>query len=180
MLLGAKEYPIGQSAGHGFLNELLSFDTAHLLPDDYLLKVNTQSMAQAVEARVPFLDPALVRFAATLPESFKASWRQTKIIQRKAMKKMGIPNAIVSRKKQGFNVPTAHWLKHGLSDVANQCFESLDRRKLFAPGAGHRVMKRFGKQPGYHSRQFWALLGLEVFLQTYMDADTPRKPKGFN
>ncbi|MBI4361427.1 asparagine synthase (glutamine-hydrolyzing) [Candidatus Micrarchaeota archaeon] len=160
-----------------FLNQMLAMDQATLLPDDYLLKVNTQSMAHGVEARVPFLDTALVNYAATLPASLKATWKTTRIIQRRAMKAMGVPEKILKRKKHGFNVPTASWLKQGLIGVAEQCFESLDQRKLMKPGAGQRVLKQFDESPAYFTRQFWTLLGLELWCRVYLDCGKPVKPK---
>lgn len=160
-----------------FLNQMMALDQATLLPDDYLMKVNKTSMAHAVEPRVPFLDVALVRFASTLPPSLKATWRKTKIIQKNAMKAMGIPSKILHRKKHGFNIPTASWLKQGLSDVAEQCFESLDDRKLMKKGVGKKVLERFDESPAYFTRQFWTLLGLEVWCQVYLDVDQPKKPQ---
>lgn len=160
-----------------FLNQQLAFDQAALLPDDYLMKVNTQSMAHGVEARVPFLDTDLAGYVNQLPASLKANWRQTRIIQRRAMKALGVPKKILERKKHGFNVPTTAWLKQGLRDVAEQCFESLDQRRFFKEGIGQRVVKRFNEDPTYYSRQFWALLGLEIFCRVYLDPDVSVKPK---
>ncbi len=158
------------------LNQMLAFDQARLLPDDYLMKVNHSCMAHAVEARVPFLDTELVRYVNGLPASMKADWRNTKIIQRAIMKAQGVPAAILRRKKHGFNVPTQTWLEHGLSDVAQQCFESLDERKLLRKGIGNDVLKQFNQNPAYHTRQFWSLLGLEIWCRTYLDVERPVKP----
>jgi len=159
------------------LNQMLAFDQARLLPDDYLMKVNHSSMAHGVETRVPFLDTALVQYVCGLPASMKADWRTTKIIQRQIMKAQGVPDSILRRKKHGFNVPTQAWLDHGLKHVAQQCFETLDARKLMKPGIGQRVLDRFTQSPAYYTRQFWTLLGLEIWCRTYLDVERPVKPK---
>ncbi len=167
-----KQFPNGP-----FLNQMLAFDQAQLLPDDYLMKVNHSSMAHAVETRVPFLDTALVRFVNRLPGHMKADWHSTKIIQRRIMKAQGIPPTILHRKKHGFNVPTRAWLDHGLKEVANQCFETLDQRKLMRPGIGKNVLDHFAQSPAYYTRQFWTLLGLELWCRTYLDQDQPKPLK---
>lgn len=160
-----------------FLNQMLALDVARLLPDDYLMKVNHASMAHAVEARVPFLDTALAKFASTLPAFLKADWRTTRKIQRKAMRAQGLPEKIINRKKHGFNVPTSSWLTHGLAESAQTCFESLDARKLLKKGVGQKIIERFSKNPNYFSRQFWTLFGLEIWCRVYLDSERPATPK---
>ncbi len=159
-----------------FPNKMYAWDVKTLLPDDYLMKVNKSSMAHAVEPRVPLLDMALVRYTAQLPTRFKATMWDTKIIQRKAMKGL-VPDMIIKRQKRGFVVPISRWMKEGLREFAEPFFDSLAKRSYFKKDLVQRFLKSFGRHPAYDARQFWTLLGFEIWHQTFLDPDTPRPLK---
>lgn len=68
------------------------------------------SMAQSIEARVPFLDYEFVEKAVNLPTSYKLRDGWTKAILRKYMEDK-MPDEVVYRKnKLGFGVPQEMWL----------------------------------------------------------------------
>jgi len=54
-----------------YLNKILHLQFSHWLPDDILLKQDKLSMANAIEARVPFLDHELVEYTLRMPPSLK-------------------------------------------------------------------------------------------------------------
>ena len=54
-------------AGEDPLTQMLYLDTRANLPDDLLMVGDKTSMANSLEARVPFLDFRLVEFAESLP-----------------------------------------------------------------------------------------------------------------
>ncbi|MBI1787426.1 MAG: asparagine synthase (glutamine-hydrolyzing) [Acidobacteria bacterium] len=70
------------------------------------------SMAFTIENRVPFLTPALVEFAFSLPEEYLVAPDGTvKALQRRAMRGL-VPDAILDRKdKMGFPVPLTSWIE---------------------------------------------------------------------
>lgn len=70
------------------------------------------SMAHSIEARVPFLDHALVEFVLGLPDSFKLYRGVTKRVLREGMRGI-LPEAIRTRmSKLGFATPEEHWLRY--------------------------------------------------------------------
>lgn len=70
------------------------------------------SMAHAVEARVPFLDYRLVEFALGLPEDFKIGLGITKRVLREGMRGT-LPERIRNRMdKLGFVTPEEDWVRH--------------------------------------------------------------------
>jgi len=99
------------------LNQLLKVDTKIYLPDDILVKVDRMSMAHSLEARTPFLDYRLVEFAGKLPLRLKQTHREGKVLLKRAMADR-LPPGIVRRRKAGFNVPAAAWLRGPLREVA--------------------------------------------------------------
>ena len=68
------------------------------------------SMAFGLEARVPFLDHRLVEFALKIPGKLKYGNMGGKNILKKVMKKY-LPDDVIVRKKQGFNIPMSSWLR---------------------------------------------------------------------
>ena len=101
--------------GNGKVNKMLYVDTKTSLPDDLLLKADKMTMANSIELRVPLLDHKLLEFAAALPENFKVRGFTTKYIVKRALRKR-VPKEILHRKKAGFPVPYASWLRTELKD----------------------------------------------------------------
>jgi asparagine synthase (glutamine-hydrolysing) len=97
-------------------DKLLDFYTRFYLSDDVNTKVDRAAGAVGLEVRAPFLDTALVDFACRLPPRMRLRWRSPKFILKRAMKDR-LPSEILARKKQGFAVPVAGWLRDELAPV---------------------------------------------------------------
>jgi asparagine synthase (glutamine-hydrolysing) len=100
-----------QSTDGDPLQQMTAFEVQHQLPNHLLMKVDKATMAASVEARVPFLDPALVEFAFGLPDRFKrrGAWLRTaaprdKVLLR-AVAARHLPPEIVNRPKFGMLLP---------------------------------------------------------------------------
>jgi asparagine synthase (glutamine-hydrolysing) len=115
--------PAHQLVGHFFnkqqnqppLNQMLYVDTKTWLPDDLLVKADKMTMATSVELRVPLLDYQVLEFAASLSTDFKVRGWATKRVLKEALKD-SVPKEILERKKTGFPVPYAKWLRTELKD----------------------------------------------------------------
>jgi len=94
---------------------MLYVDTKTSLPDDLLLKADKMTMANSLELRVPLLDHKMLEFAASLPESLKVHGTKSKYIAKEALADL-VPQEILHRKKAGFPVPYAAWLRNELKD----------------------------------------------------------------
>ncbi len=116
--LGTYARPIAEvPAGRGALAGLLHADTVFYLPNDMLVKVDRMSMAHGLEVRVPFLDPEIVRFAASLPDDLKLHrGRVRKHVLRESLRP-DLPPDVLDRPKSGFNVPVRRWMRGGLGDL---------------------------------------------------------------
>ena len=71
------------------------------LPELLLMRVDKMSMANSIEARVPFLDHHFVRHALSIPPELKTRGGELKHILKRAVHSI-IPEIIINRKKQGF------------------------------------------------------------------------------
>jgi asparagine synthase (glutamine-hydrolysing) len=95
------------------INRLLYVDTKTFLLDDNLKKVDRMTMANSLEARVPFLDHRLVEKLAMIDPEAKTKGLETKTILRNIAKEL-LPPQISKGKKRGFTPPLPYWIKHEL------------------------------------------------------------------
>ena len=91
-------------------DKTLEFYTRFYLQDDILTKVDRASMMVSLEVRAPFLDNGVVEFARRIPHRYKYRNGQTKYLLKRALKRV-LPRDIIYRKKKGFGVPRARWLR---------------------------------------------------------------------
>jgi asparagine synthase (glutamine-hydrolysing) len=83
--------------------------TRLLLPNDFLFKVDTASMRESLEVRVPMLDEELFAFGLSLPHSLKAKGRTCKRVLR-AVAKSWLPPSVATKPKRGFEIPVDRWV----------------------------------------------------------------------
>src|SRR5207253_3873147 len=94
----------------GSVDEALRFYATRYLVDDILVKADRASMAASLEVRAPFLDTAAVEFAARLPWRLKMSLLRTKVVLKRALRGV-VPGEILARRKKGFGIPVAAWIR---------------------------------------------------------------------
>jgi asparagine synthase (glutamine-hydrolysing) len=101
------------------IDRALEFFTKFYLQDDILMKVDRATMMCSLETRAVFLDNDLVEFCRRLPSRFKLRNGETKYLLRKVGHSL-LPSSIVERRKKGFGIPLAKWLKEepGISQLA--------------------------------------------------------------
>jgi len=100
-------------------NDLLKYSLPVLLRYE-----DKNSMAHAVEARLPFLDYRLVEKLAAMPLNQKMRDGWTKYVLRNAMRGV-LPEEIRSRKsKLGFTTPKDDWYRTAVSKGMNDAFRS--------------------------------------------------------
>jgi asparagine synthase (glutamine-hydrolysing) len=86
-------------------------DARFALPDGILKKVDSASMLNSLEVRVPFLDTDVFEFAMELPTSKKITPTEQKLVLKRAFNDV-LPEKILQRGKQGFEVPIGEWFKN--------------------------------------------------------------------
>jgi asparagine synthase (glutamine-hydrolysing) len=159
------------------INSLMTLDFKTWLPEDILMKVDKTTMAHALEARVPFLDPNMIHLAEQIPHNKKLRFNKEKYILRQAMKNK-VPKTIYKRKKHGFNVPIHEWLtKPYLKDLSQKLLskEAVIERGLFNPRHIEKLFKNYNSSKVYYSRQLWILLNFEIWHKMVVEGDI-KKP----
>ena len=127
-LLNFSEYPtflndeVERFIGLDDTEKMMAYDLITYLPTDILTKVDRAAMAVSLETRIPFLDPSVIKFSASLPIEFKIREGVTKWVVREVLYKY-VPKELIERPKMGFGVPLSEWLRGPLRDWAESLLE---------------------------------------------------------
>jgi len=168
--------PWVQSDATAYVDRLLDVDVNTNLPGDLLVKMDIATMAHSLEVRSPLLDHRFMEVAARLPAATKLTGRRTKLAFKRAMRPW-IPDEILDRRKMGFGVPLAEWFRGPLRDLPEEIL--LDTRSLergyFRERAIRDLIDRHQRGAEDTSNRIWALLQLELWMRTYVDAERPQQ-----
>jgi len=152
------------------VSKILYTDTKTYLPGDILVKVDRMSMAHSLEVRAPLLDYQLIEFAARIPASLKLNKGEKKFILKQCFKPI-LPDDILYRKKMGFSVPLAHWLRHEIKPIAEthllQSSEGIP--DLFNVDVIDTLWRQHQAQQMDYSSQLWSLLMFQLWWNRYMN-----------
>ena len=146
-------------------------DLTTYLPSDLLVKVDIASMAHGLECRQPLLDHRLVELAAAMRIHFKQRFGRGKRILRSAFADL-LPPRISRRKKMGFGVPLATWLRNGLGPLLRETLldPKAQGRGYFRPAEVTRLVTEHQSGQRDHSIRLWALLVLELWHCQWVDS----------
>lgn len=100
---------------HGVIDRIIYQDLRLRLPELLLMRVDKLTMANGIEARVPFLDHELVELAMAIPSHEKVRDGVGKHILKRIVSPL-LPRDVVWRPKQGFGAPVAQWFRGPLAD----------------------------------------------------------------
>lgn len=149
-------------------NSVLLTDMQLVLENDMLVKVDRMSMSQSLEVRVPFLDNKIVDFAFSLPANYKIDSKSRKKIIRDTFKDL-LPPELLSKKKQGFEIPMLKWFKTDLkSMITNELLEDkfIDEQGIFNLDEIKKLKAQlFSNNPNDAVEKVWALI---VFQYWYL------------
>jgi asparagine synthase (glutamine-hydrolysing) len=161
-----------ETEGAELLARLQDVDLGIYLVDDLLVKTDRASMAHSLEARVPFLDPAVTNFAAALPAKHRVHGLRKKVLLRKAVAPL-VPNQIVRGKKRGFSIPAAAWLRGELEPFARETLsaETLRRQGYFRPEAVTALLDHHMAGKEDLSRQLWGLLAFTLWHEYHVERE---------
>lgn len=112
------------------LQQFTKFDLTHQLPNHLLMKVDKATMAQSLEARVPFLDHRLVEFVYNLPSKYKLqgkTFSMSSLNEKHLLKKVAakhLPSQIIQRKKFGMMLPTSEVLRDNKEKIKEELLNS--------------------------------------------------------
>jgi asparagine synthase (glutamine-hydrolysing) len=138
------------------------------LPDDILVKVDRASMAVSLEVRCPILDHRVVEFAWSLPLDMRVDRSGGKRVLKKILNRY-VPTELTDRRKKGFGIPLADWLRGPLRDWAEALLapKRLAGECLFDPPAVERVWRQHLTGWRNHSQLLWSILMFQAWHESW-------------
>lgn len=149
--------------------KIMKIDCSRLLPNYFLMKVDKMTMANSLEARVPYLDHVLIEFTSKIPSSVQLKNFKEKYLLRKAANNI-LPKKIVNRPKHGFDVPIKQWLDSGIIEIARQLLdrEEIKKHNLFRPYTIDKILKHDTREK---SKQIWTLMMFQMWYKIFIERE---------
>ena len=166
-----REY-LEEVRGEHWLNQLLYLDIKTFLPCLNLAYTDKMSMAASAEVRVPLLDNAVVDLSGRIPPELKLHGLTRKYLFKRSMEDV-LPREVIYRRKAGFGAPVRAWLVNDLEPMLDDLLspDAVKRRGLFEPAEVRRLIAANRAGTEDNALRIWALLTLELWQQTFLDAD---------
>lgn len=153
------------------IEQMQFLDINYYMAEDILTKVDRASMAVSLETRAPFLDPRVGQFAASIPLDYKLRGSKGKYILKKAVEHL-LPHNILHRKKKGFGIPIADWLKGRLNPLMHDLLDAkrLKEQGLFDSDYVAKLIAEHEKGVASHHKQLWTLLVFQLWYDNFLHA----------
>ena len=161
-----------QAGNRGELNRSLYVDVKSYLCDNILTKVDRMSMAVSLEARVPYLDPDLVSLAFQVPEKFKVTSKNTKIILKKLANKY-VPYECVYRPKEGFSIPIKNWLVNEFRPLMEELldYNRIKQEGIFNTDTVDKLKKEHISGTANHSHILWSMMVFQDWKRRWLEGE---------
>jgi len=150
------------------IDKAMRLDALVMLVEDPVKRVDNNTMAASLEARVPFLDHEVVEFAAQVPPELKIP-EDGKYILKEASRRV-IPSAVIDRPKGYFPVPALKYLRGPFLDLAREALtnDAARQRGLFEEAYVEKLLADPEKHiTPLRGSKLWQLSLLELWLQSH-------------
>lgn len=155
----------------GSFERLLYVCMKMYLQDGVLVKVDRASMAHSLEVRVPYLDHHLVEFVSGLPSTHKLRGITSKYLLKKAARDI-LPSRIINRRKNGFMMPLADWIRGDFRPLIEDLCSPQRIRDggLFNPDFVSSMLGQHFNGQRDHRKLIWTLLAFQCWKCGRSDA----------
>ena len=165
--------PWSPEAGRRVLNDFLNFDRRGRFVGEYMTKVDGGTMRFALEARAPFLDQELWKFAAGLPFGIRLRGGELKAVLRELARRH-LGDRVASAPKRGFSIPVQRWMVGDWRSAVDSVFADplIASEGWIKRDALQSKWKHIRTQPSA-PMQFWYLYVLESWLRHERASQSP-------
>ena len=161
------------AAARDHLDRLLYIDVKITLGDSDLPKVTQMSELAGLQTRFPFLDRAVAEFSGRIPAGLKVKRFNKRYLFKRAFRNL-LPPEVIRKKKHGFGVPVATWLK------TDKRMREFSRDVLFSARARERgyfrpefledlIRKHEAGDSTYYGDTLWSFFVLELWHRQFVD-----------
>jgi asparagine synthase (glutamine-hydrolysing) len=164
-------YQQGPAREH--LDRLLYLDVKITLGDNDLLKVTRMSELAGVKTRFPLLDRAVAEMSGAIPARLKVKGTEKRYLFKQAFREL-LPIEVIQKKKHGFGIPVATWMKTDqrmreiTHDVllASRTYERGLIRRSFIEDL---MRKHQTDNTPFYGDTLWTFLALELWFRRFVD-----------
>jgi asparagine synthase (glutamine-hydrolysing) len=158
------------------LHRLMYLDLKLTIAESDLVKVIRATKLAGIDVAFPYLDRGLVDYTGRLPERCKVNGLKKRYLFKLAMEDI-LPIEIRQKKKQGFGLPVAVWLRregkmHKLVRDVVLSDRALNRG-YFNADFIRELIARHERSSWDHSSEIFRLLMLELWHREYLDPMAP-------
>lgn len=162
LLSPVHQWTVADDSRLSVLQRVSSYEVNNYLVDTLLRDSDVMSMAHGLECRPVLLDHALMEAAFALPDSFKIRGITKKSVFIDAVRDL-IPEHVYNRKKTGFEMPFASWMRGPLKGVMKEAFSSDLAKKLYTRRYISSALASL--ENGNTIRDYWSDLVLIRWMQ---------------
>ncbi|MHB8838058.1 MAG: asparagine synthase (glutamine-hydrolyzing) [Gemmatimonadaceae bacterium] len=151
-------------------------DFCTYFPDQLLTKGDVASMAHSLEARSPLLDTEMIEFAATIPTALRLRGWETKHLLKRLASRF-VPRDVLYRRKRGFVMPAARWLRGALAPYVRAALDtpSFHDRGWVRPEFTRRLLDEHQRGERDWGEQLFTMLVLELWARLSLDGSLQRE-----
>jgi asparagine synthase (glutamine-hydrolysing) len=148
------------------LKEAQYLDYKTWITGDINTKVDRASMAHGLEVRSPLLDHKFIEWAFKTPSSLNISKGEGKAAFKKQLEPH-VPHDNLYRKKMGFSIPLAQWMRGPLKDKLREKLlsDEMITSGIFSMQKIEKMLDEHQSNLRDHSVALWSLLILANFLK---------------
>jgi asparagine synthase (glutamine-hydrolysing) len=155
------------------LDRLLYLDVKITLGDSDLPKVTRMSELAGIVTRFPFLDRSVAELSGRIPAKLKVKGFDKRYLFKRAFRNL-LPVEVIQKKKHGFGIPVATWLK------TDPRLREFSRDVLFSARARERgyfrrdfledlIRKHESDDSTYYGDTLWSFFVLELWHLQFVD-----------
>ena len=162
-----------QAPAQDHLDRLLYVDMKITLADNDLPKVTCMSELAGIQTRFPFLDRSVAEFSGRIPARLKVKGLEKRYLFKRAFGDL-LPQEIIRKKKQGFGIPVATWMKTDRR-MRELTRDTLMSARAFGRGYFQRTFiedlfrKHESEESTYYGDTLWTFLAMELWHRHVVD-----------
>lgn len=153
------------------LNSIFLSDINFQLADCFNIKTFAPSEKFSIQVSSPFYNKAVLKFSESLPEKWKTTLFDGKIILKKAFNN-DLPEFVVKKRKKGFGIPLNSWFRKECKDIASELLlsERACGRGYFDAGYVKSILDDHLSLKNNNGQKIWALCMFEMWNRACVDA----------
>ena len=131
-----------------------------------------------IQPRFPLLDRAVAEFSGTIPAGLKVKGVEKRYLFKHAFREL-LPTEVIHKKKHGFGIPVATWMKSDpqMREIAHDILLSprtYQRGFIRRSFVEDLMRKHETDDTAFYGDTLWTFLTLELWFRQFVDAQSKR------